>query len=64
MKRTIPYSAMVEKLDSAIAMAIDTLEGERDMAIDLDVITDDEIYSIEEYLEKLEEIRGEINASN
>ena len=61
MKRTIPYSAMLERLDSTIAMAIDTLEGERDMGIDLDVITDDEVECIQDFLEKLEEIRGDIN---
>ena len=60
-KKTIPYLALLEKLDSAMASAIDELEGDRDIAIDLDVITDDEIYDIEEYLEKLEEIRGAIN---
>ena len=61
MIKTIPYSAMVEKLDSIIATAIDTLEGERDIAISLDVITDDEVESIQDFLEKLEEIRGDIN---
>lgn len=59
--RTIPYHSMVEKLDSAIASAIDELEGERDICMDLDVITDDELESIADYLELLEEIRGEIN---
>ena len=59
--RTIPYTNMVEKLDSAIASAIDELEGELSVSEELDVITDNEVETIKDFLDKLEEIRGIIN---
>ena len=63
MARTIPYTAMIEKLDSVIASAIDELEGDRDIALELDVITDNEADEVQDLLEKLEEIRGVINGA-
>ena len=60
MKRTIPYNHMIEELDSTIAQAIDTLEENRDIADNLDVMTEEEVYQVEELLEQLEAIRGVI----
>ncbi len=61
MSNTIPYTNAIESLDSTIAMAIDQLEGDRDLAIELDVITDTEAEYIQDYLDDLEAIRGKIN---
>ncbi len=61
MSNTIPYTNAIESLDSTISMAIDQLEGDRDLAIELDVITDTEAEYIQDYLDDLEAIRGKIN---
>ena len=59
--RTIPYNAMIETLDSTIANALDKLEEERDTALELDVITDDEAEKVQDFIDSLEVIRGTIN---
>ena len=59
--RTIPYSHLSEKIDSVIAQLIDDTEGELSVSEELDVITDNEVEYIKNFIEVLEEIRGEIN---
>ena len=59
--QTIPYTHLIEILDSQLASAIDELETNRDIAEDMDVITDEESETIADYLEQLEAIRGSIN---
>ena len=61
MKQTIPYTHLIEILDSQLSSAIDELETNRDLAEDMDVITDEESETIADYLEQLEAIRGSIN---
>ena len=60
-KHTPPYTAMSEALDSVLANEIDRLEGGRDTALELDVITDDEAEQLQDFIDSLEAIRGEIN---
>ena len=48
-------------MDSVIAQLIDDTEFELSTSEELDVITDDEVETINDLLEKLEEIRGVIN---
>ncbi len=59
--KTIPYTQTTEKLDGVIANEIDRLEGDRDIALELDVITDDEAEQIQDFIDQLEAIRGIIN---
>lgn len=61
MANTIPFIAMREKLDSTLANSIDQLEGEYQIALDLDVITDEETETIKDWIDQLEAIRGELN---
>jgi hypothetical protein len=61
MRHTIPYTALAEALDSVIANEIDRLEEGRDTAQELDVITDDEVEQLQDFIDQLEAIRGEIN---
>jgi hypothetical protein len=61
MRHTIPYTAITEALDSVIANEIDRLEEGRDTAQELDVITDEEVEKLQNFIDQLEAIRGEIN---
>lgn len=62
MKHTIPYTAITEAMDSVIAIEIDRLEGSRDTAVELEVITDEEAEQLQDFIDQLEEIRGIVNA--
>ncbi len=61
MRHTIPYTVITETLDSIIANEIDRIEESRDIAYDLDTITDDEAEQLTDFIEQLESIRGVIN---
>lgn len=60
-KNTIPYTVITEALDSVLANEIDRLEGSRDTATELDVITDEEAEQLQDFIDSLEQIRGVIN---
>ncbi len=61
MSNTIPYTDAIETLDQTLAEAIDKLEGDKTLAIELDVITDTEAEYLQDYIDDLEAIRGKIN---
>ena len=57
--KTLPYTVITETLDSLLANEIDRLESSLESARDL--ITDDEEYQLQDFIDSLEEIRGVIN---
>ena len=61
MRHTIPYTAITENIDGIIANLIDEAAEAKETAEELDIITDEEVYTIEELINQLEEIRGVIN---
>ena len=63
MRHTIPYIAITENIDSIIANLIDEATEAKETAEELDIITNEEVYTIEDILDLLEEIRGVINSS-
>ena len=56
---TLPYTVITETLDSLIASEIDRLESSLETARDM--ITEDEEYKLQDFIDQLESIRGEIN---
>ena len=60
-KKSLPYVVITETMDSIIANEIDRLEGSRDSAVAANVITDEEENQLNDFIEKLEEIRGIVN---
>ncbi len=58
---TIPYTDATETLDQTLAEAIDRLQADTDLAVDLDVITETEAESLQDYIDDLEAIRGKLN---
>lgn len=62
MKHTIPYTVITETMDSVLAKEIDRLESSRDIAVEVDVITDDEAEQLQDFIDQLEAIRGVVNA--
>ena len=61
MRHTIPYTHITENIDDVLSQLIDRAEGALQQAEELDVITDDEVSTIEDIIEMLENIRGVIN---
>ncbi len=54
---TIPYTDATEALDQTLAETIDRLQADTD----LDVITETEAESLQDYIDDLEAIRGKLN---
>lgn len=61
MSKTLPYEVITETLDSLLANEIDRLESSLQSCQELDVITDDEEYQLQDFIETLESMRGVIN---
>lgn len=57
---SLPFTVIAEALDSVLANEIDRLEGSRDTAEAH--ITDEEYEQLQDWIDQLESIRGEINA--